>query len=344
MKRIDFKYFLDQGVRSIFSHGFMSFAAVSVMTACLIITASFSLIAFNIDQMIGEVESQSEITVYINDALPVDEARAVLKQITAIENVQDAEFVTKEQALQEFKDELGENASLVSGLEDDNPLRHSFRIRMKDISLHAQTVEALQKISQIASVTSRKDISDKLIKVRSVTNALSVTLIALLGAVSVFIISNTVKLATFTRRDEIAIMKMVGATNGFIRAPFIVEGFLLGITAALAGLFSAMGYLWIPRANYCRRDWVLFAYPVFRGSAQRVFYYRCGGCCCGHRGKPACDSKVLKCLTKHNRCIRTRLYAAPISVFLRCPYTPPQKICDLPVTPEAGASPSPSSA
>ncbi|MCX7615265.1 MAG: permease-like cell division protein FtsX [Clostridiales bacterium] len=241
MKQMNIKYFIEQGVKSIFLHGFMSFAAISVMTACLIITASFALIAFNIDRMIAEVESQSEITVYIDDKLPEADARSLIKQISAIQNVQDAEFVSKERALEEFKKQLGGNASLVSGLENDNPLRHSFRIKMKDISLHAQTVEELKKIPQIASVSSRLDISQKLVKIRSVTNALSIMLIALLGAVSVFIISNTVKLATFTRRDEIAIMKMVGATNSFIRAPFIIEGFLLGVTSAVLSFFLQWG-------------------------------------------------------------------------------------------------------
>ncbi len=241
MKRLDFKYFLQQGIRSIFSHGFMSFAAVGVIAACLIITGSFSLIAFNVDRMIADVEAESEITVYIDEALSLEDARAVKSEITAIANVDSAEFVSKEQALQDFKKQLGEDASLVSGLEEDNPLRHSFRIRMKDVALHQETVDALKKIPKIASVSSRKDISDKLVKVRSVTNAVSIMLIMLLGAVSIFIISNTVKLATFTRREEIAIMKMVGATNGFIRAPFVVEGFLLGIAAAVVGFFLQWG-------------------------------------------------------------------------------------------------------
>ena len=143
---------------------------------------------------------------------------------------------------------MGDDAYILEGLENDNPLRDGYRIVMKDVSLHQETVDALEKIDGIASTTSKKEFSDKLVKMRSVVNAISYTLIAMLGAVSVFIISNTVKLAMFARREEIAIMRMVGATNGFIRWPFVYEGFMLGFLGAVI----AFGLQWLLYAAVAR--------------------------------------------------------------------------------------------
>ena len=126
-------------------------------------------------------------------------------------------------------------------LRNDNPLRDSYQITMKDVSLHKETVEALEDLDGVAASSSMQEVSDRLIQIRKVVNLISVTLVALLGAVSVFIIANTVKLAMFARKEEIAVMKMVGATNHFIRAPFVVEGMFLGMCAALLAFFVQWG-------------------------------------------------------------------------------------------------------
>lgn len=123
-------------------------------------------------------------------------------------------------------------------LREDNPLRDEYRIVMKDVSKHDETVESLKKVSGVASTNSEKELSDRLVKMKNIVNAVSYTLVAMLGGVSVFIISNTVRLAMFARREEISIMKMVGATNGFIRAPFVVEGVTLGLLAGGCAFFG----------------------------------------------------------------------------------------------------------
>ena len=240
-RKAGFAYFLREGLRGIFVHGFMSFAAITVIAACLLITATFSLVAFNIDAAIRKLEKQSEIVVYIDDSVPREEAVKLGEQIRALDNVAQAEFVTKEQFFDDYLAGLGDDAYVMEGLKDDNPLRDSYRITMKDVSLHAETVDALEKIAGVASSSSSKEVSDRLIQIRRITNLVSYTLIALLGAVSVFIISNTVRLAMFARREEIAVMKMVGATNHFIRAPFVVEGVMLGLCAAALAFFLQWG-------------------------------------------------------------------------------------------------------
>ncbi|WP_458862411.1 permease-like cell division protein FtsX [Acidaminobacterium chupaoyuni] len=251
MKQWNIKYYLKEGIHNFFSHRFMTVAAITVIAACLLITASFSLIAYNLDLKIADLETQSEIVVFVDETYTREQAQAIGAQITAIENVSKAEFITKEQALENYKAKMGEDAFILEGLENDNPLRDSYRITMKNISLHQETVNALSQIPGIAETSSKKEFSDKLIRIRSVVNAISYTLVAMLGAVSIFIISNTVKLAMFARREEIAIMRMVGATNHFIRTPFVVEGLCLGEVAALLAFFMEWGVY-----NYIAKDLV----------------------------------------------------------------------------------------
>lgn len=234
-------YFVKEGLRGLFVHGFMTFAAITVIAACLLITGTFSLVAHNVDLLIRNLESQSEIVIYIDDTVPREEAVKLGEQISRLDNIKKAEFVSKEASFDHYVDGLGDDAYVMDGLREDNPLRDSYRVTMKDVSKHAETVEALEKIAGVASSSSSKEVSDRLIQIRRVTNMVSYTLIALLGAVSVFIISNTVKLAMFARREEIAIMKMVGATNHFIRAPFVVEGVALGLCASTLAFFFQWG-------------------------------------------------------------------------------------------------------
>ena len=155
------------------------------------------------------------------------------KDIKSVENVVDADYVSREEALEEFRVELGENSSLLDGLGTDNPLRNRYVITMENQALTMQTAELLRKVEGVADVQARADISDKIVQIRHIVSAVCIVLILMLVAVSVFIISNTVNLTIFNRKEEISIMKMIGAQNGFIRAPFMLEGMLLGAAGAL---------------------------------------------------------------------------------------------------------------
>ena len=205
------------------------------------ITGIFSLLAYNIDLQIQQLSGESEIVVYIDDSVSREDAIAMGARIRAMDNIKEAVFVSKEALFDAYLEKLGEDAYVMEDLREDNPLRDSYQINMKDVSRHRETVEALEKLQGIASSSSNQEVSERLIQLRRVTNMISYTLIALLGAVSVFIIANTVKLAMLARREEIAIMKMVGATNHFIRAPFVVEGITLGLCGALLAFFVQWG-------------------------------------------------------------------------------------------------------
>ena len=240
-RKAGFGYFIREGLSSVFVHGFTSLAAMLVIAACLMITGMFTLVAHNLDLQVQELAGKSEIVIYIDDAVSRADAQELGKKIRALDNIKTADFVTKEQLFEEYLDSLGEDAYVMEELRDDNPLRDSYQITMKDVSLHAETVEALEKIKGVAESSSMQEVSERLIQIRQVVHLISFTMVALLGAVSVFIIANTVKLAMFARKEEIAVMKMVSATNHFIRAPFVVEGMFLGLCAAVLAFFVLWG-------------------------------------------------------------------------------------------------------
>lgn len=220
-----FCYLLKQGVKNIFTHGFMSFASITIIIACLLIMGSFSLLTLNIDAMIDEMQNQNNVLAYIDESLSESEARAMESKILAVDNVATAEFVTREEAMENFESDYDEN--LFENI-DPTVFRHRFVITLDDLSLMKETQAALRNVKGVASVTAHVDYAEKFISFRNIVSIVSLILIVILIIVSLFIMTNTIKLATFGRREEIAIMKMVGATNAFIRLPFVIEGLVLG--------------------------------------------------------------------------------------------------------------------
>jgi cell division transport system permease protein len=213
-----------------FLHGFMSFAAICVIVACLIIMGSFCLILVNLNHMINELEQDNEILVYIDEDLSEAEAKSVGSQINMITNVLESDFVSREQALEEYIAEQ-DDPSLFSGV-DSSTLRNRFRVTLVDITLMETTVSDIEQIQGVAKVSAHYEISRGFLTLQNILNLASAGIILVLLIVSLFIIANTVKLALYDRQEEIGIMKMVGATNGFVRGPFVIEGFLLGILGA----------------------------------------------------------------------------------------------------------------
>lgn len=232
-------YYIKEGVRSIFTHGLMSFAAVCMTVACLLIMGSFSLIAVNAGNILQDLEDENEFLAYVDESLSQNEARALQDEIEAIPNVSSVTFVTKEQALQDFiaqqeTAELFENTSAET-------LRDRYRIHVEDIEQLQDTADQVKQVNGIADVEASLEIADGFVMVRNVATAIAVILIVMLVVISVFIIANTIKLSTFTRREEIAIMKMCGATNAFVRWPFVFEGLILGLVGAVVAFFLQWG-------------------------------------------------------------------------------------------------------
>ena len=232
-------YLLKEGLRGIFLHGFMSFAAVCVTVACLLIVGSFSCLTYNINIMVEDLNKTNEILVYIDETLSDAEAKSVGTKLNGITNVHQIRFVSRDEALANFRADHQEDEAFDGVKAED--LRHRFVVVLEDNSLMQQTDEEIKKIPGVAKTNAAYELAEGFSTLQSVLHIASIAVIAVLLVVSLLIISNTVKLAMYDRRDEIAIMKMVGATNGFIRLPFVVEGFTLG----MVGAALACGLEWL---------------------------------------------------------------------------------------------------
>ena len=239
MKINNLGYLIKEGFHGIFLHGFMSFAAICVTIACLLIVASFSILAYNLDVMVDNLNKTSEIMVYVDSSLSDAEARSIGTIINQLDNVQKSVFVSREEALDNFISDHDNNAAF-NGVQSQD-LRHRYVVTLEDNALMEQTDNLLKNIPGVAKTNAAYELAQGFTTIQSVLNVVSIALIATLLVVSLLIISNTIKLAMYDRKDEIAIMKMVGATNSFIRLPFIVEGFTLGMIGAIL----AFGLEWV---------------------------------------------------------------------------------------------------
>ena len=239
MKFNNLGYLLKEGIKGIFTHGFMSFAAVCVTVACLLIVGSFSILMYNVNIMVDELNKTNEVLVFIDETLTDAEAKSVGTKINTIENVLQSTFVPREQALEAFIADHQESEAFGGVAAED--LRHRFSVMLQDNDLIKETVAQIEQIEGVAKIRAEYEMAEGFSTVQDVLQLASLAIISVLLVVSLLIISNTVKLAMYDRRDEIAIMKMVGATNGFIRLPFLVEGFTLG----MMGAALAFGLEWV---------------------------------------------------------------------------------------------------
>jgi len=239
MRRFNLGYFIKEGFSSIFSHGLMSFAAVCMIVACLIIMGSFSLLAINVDENLTQLEDDNEFLAYIDENYTDDQIRALMEQVRKLDNVGSVDFVSREQAKRDYL-KGRETEGLYINMPDE-VLRDRLSIHVKDLERFTETVDAVRALPGVANYRAESKVAEGFVAVRNAVTALAYVLVAILAAVSLFIIANTIRLATFARREEIAIMKMCGATDGFVRWPFIVEGLILGIMGAAAAFLLQWG-------------------------------------------------------------------------------------------------------
>ena len=239
MKINNIGYLLKEGIRGIFLHGFMSFAAVFVTVACLLIVGSFTAITHNLSLMVEELNSNSEILVYIDDTYTLDKAKQVETRVRLVDNVSQADLVTREQVLEDFRQSFTD-PSLLDTVTPDT-FEYRVRVLLLDNTKLAETQERLMLVPGVTEVKSPDGLIEGFTNLQEVLQVVSLVLIVILLFVSLLIISNTVKMAMADRKNEISIMKMVGATNGFIRLPFVVQGFTLG----MLGAGAAFGLEWL---------------------------------------------------------------------------------------------------
>jgi len=232
MKLRTAEYFIREAILSIRRNGLMSVASVSTVAVSLLILGMFLVIVLNLNNMAAELESQVQIIVYLEDKLSDEEIRAIGTRIAQMEGVRQVMFVTKDEAMARFKERLGEQQSILDALGDVNPLPNSFEIKMADPKLVKPTAEAIKKYSGVENVRYGQEIIEQLFGLTRLVRLVGITLIVFLALAAMFIISNTIRLTVFARRREIGIMKYVGATDWFIRWPFLIEGMILGFGGA----------------------------------------------------------------------------------------------------------------
>lgn len=240
MKGSSLKYLTREGFRNIWVNRMMSLASVAVLMACLIIIGIGAMAYFNINSLLNIVESQNIVMVYVADEAD-DLATSQLKlSIESMDNVASCEFVPKEDAFQHQVELMGGDSALFDGFET-SPLPDAYKVTVKDLSKFSETVAAIEALDNVYSVRENSDLATKLVSIRRAVTIVSAGLVLMLFLVALFIISNTIRITMFSRKLEINIMKAVGATNSFIRWPFMVEGVLLGIISSVVSILLLWG-------------------------------------------------------------------------------------------------------
>lgn len=229
-----FGYLIREGFRSIWSNRIMSIASICVLVSCLVLTGAAELISVNIEKEVDSVGKTNETTVYIKDGTSDLEAVYIGKNLEKLDNITSVRFYPKEDAINEFKDSLPEAVfENVNG--DNNPLPDAYIIAMDDLSKYDQTIDAILKVDGVDSINNRSELARKLTDISNLVSYISLAIVVALTIISLFIIANTIRTTMYSRRFEISIMKSVGATNAFVRLPFVVEGMVLGFISAIIG-------------------------------------------------------------------------------------------------------------
>jgi len=226
------KFFIREGFRSLKRNKTMSTASITSVIASLLVIGIFFIIVLNIDYAATKLESQIEMMVYLDDGLSENIISTMNTEIKSINGVESVEFISKDIALKNLEKNWGENSYLLEGLDGDNPLPDAFLITLEDPSQASNVAMSVSAISNIEKVAYGKEELAKLLNATYVLRMSSVVIILILLFISIFIIANTIKLTLYARRREIGIMKFVGATDWFVRMPFIIEGIIVGIIGA----------------------------------------------------------------------------------------------------------------
>ncbi|CAM0496627.1 permease-like cell division protein FtsX [Thermoanaerobacter kivui] len=229
----NFKYFFKESFSNLTRNRLMTVASITSVMAALLILGLFLVIVLNVDTMANQVESQLELKAFLKDDLTKEQIDRIGSDIKSLEGVTSVTFESKKQALENFKRQLGDKSYLVDGLEKDNPLPQSYIVKVKDANMMKDISKEIKQINGVDKVSYGQDVVEKLLGIIKIIRIVGLSVILILFIISIVIISNTIKLGVFARRREINIMKYIGATDWFIRWPFLIEGVILGLLGAL---------------------------------------------------------------------------------------------------------------
>jgi cell division transport system permease protein len=235
-----------EGVKNLGRNGWMSFASISAVTITLFILGVFLVLAMNVNYFAQSVEKQVEIRVFMDLLATKENITQVENNIKKLPQVESVSFIPKDEGLKQFKESLGEKAYLFEGLEESNPLPDAFAVKTKQPQDTATVAAQIKNFQYVKSLTYGEGTVDKLFSLTEAVRNVGIVFIIGLGFTAMFLIANTIKLTIVARRREIEIMKLVGATNWFIRWPFFVEGLLMGVAGALIPtIMLTVGYYYL---------------------------------------------------------------------------------------------------
>ena len=229
-------YLLGEGYKNVGHNKKSSGASLAIMCATMLIFGLFFIVIENINYLVETIETEQGMQIFIEKEATDAQIEEVGNSLKLIDGVNKVTYVSKEEALNQMKEKLKNKQGLLAGWDEDNPFRASYYVTLTDLNLNDEVQSAISKIDNVAEISSKNDTINGLISVANVVRIVSITILTMLVVISIFIISNTIKLAVHARRKEISIMKYVGATDGFIRWPFIVEGIIIGVLAAVLSL------------------------------------------------------------------------------------------------------------
>lgn len=237
MKVRTIEYYIREVFISLRRNNWMSVASIGTVAVSLFIFGMFLMMVMNMNKLAENMESQVQINVYLLDKVDREQARDIEKDLKEIEGVESVGFVTKDEAMERFKDRLGDQKTLLDALDETNPLPDSFEVTVTNPDLVKTAAEKMEKLDGVECAKYGQDVMEHLFEITRLLRIFGFTLMLVLAFATLFIISNTIRLTVFARRKEIAIMKYVGATDWFIRWPFVMEGMVLGL---LGSIIAAM--------------------------------------------------------------------------------------------------------
>ncbi len=243
MKLSGLRYLQKQGLENIWKNRMMAFASFCVLLVSLLLVGLSILLFMNLNSIVGSMEDKNEVVVFLDTEITAIQTENVQSQLEKIENIDEISFYSKEEAFASMKESMNEYANVFDSMGDDNPLPDSFRIRIENIEYTEETVSLIKEIDNVISIRAPYDFVNVLSEISNIITWGATAVIIALVIVSMVIISNTTKASVFARRNEISIMKYVGATNAFIRIPFFVEGMVTGAAAGVAAtIITWIGY------------------------------------------------------------------------------------------------------
>ena len=251
MKISTLEYFVREVFNSLKRNNWMSVASVGTVAVSLFIFGMFLMLVMNMNKMMESLESQVQIKVYLKDNFSRDDARALEVDLKNMQGVEKVTFVPKEEAMEKFKERLGDQKPLLEALDDTNPLPDSFEVMLIQPELVKTAAEAIEKFEGVEAAKYGQDVMEHLFDITRLIRIFGFALMFVLALATLFIIANTIRLTVFARRKEIAIMKYVGATDWFIRWPFVLEGMVMGLFGSLiASIILRFSYAGITAKIY----------------------------------------------------------------------------------------------